>query len=123
MEIPLAAPHDETGEVFNPDAVAHARSKIPDEDTMTALSDFFKNFGDSTRIKIVSALMAGELCVADIAEVLEMSASAISHQLRILRQAKIVRSRREGKQIYYSIEDNHVGILYSVGMEHVKEGQ
>ena len=66
---------------------------------MTALSDFFKNFGDSTRIKIVSALMAGELCVADIAEVLEISASAISHQLRILRQAKIVRSRRVGKQI------------------------
>ena len=68
---------DETAEYFNPDAVAHARSKIPDEDTMTALSDFFKNFGDSTRIKIVSALMAGELCVADIAEVLEISASAI----------------------------------------------
>ena len=89
---------------------------------MTALSDFFKNFGDSTRIKIVSALMAGELCVADIAEVLEISASAISHQLRILRQAKIVRYRRVGKQIYYSIEDNHVGILYTVGMEHVKEG-
>ena len=114
---------NETAEYFNPDAVAHARSKIPDEDTMTALSDFFKNFGDSTRIKIVSALMAGELCVADIAEVLEISASAISHQLRILRQAKIVRSRRVGKQIYYSIEDNHVGILYSVGMEHILEGR
>ena len=112
----------ETAEYFDPDAVSHARSKIPDEETMTALSDFFKNFGDSTRIKIVSALMAGELCVADIAEVLEISASAISHQLRILRQAKIVRSRRVGKQIYYSIEDNHVGILYTVGMEHVKEG-
>ena len=113
----------EAAEYFDPDAVSHARSKIPDEDTMTALSDFFKNFGDSTRIKIVSALMAGELCVADIAEVLEISASAISHQLRILRQAKIVRSRRVGKQIYYSIEDNHVGILYTVGMEHVKEGR
>lgn len=106
---------------FNPDEVAHVRLKIPDEETMTALSDFFKNFGDSTRIKIVSALMAGELCVADIAEALEISASAISHQLRILRQAKIVRSKRVGKQIYYSIDDNHVGILYSVGMEHIKE--
>lgn len=123
MESPVDMTNDETGEFFNPDAVVHARSKIPDEETMTALSDFFKNFGDSTRIKIVSALMAGELCVADIAEVLEISASAISHQLRILRQAKIVRSRRVGKQIYYSIEDNHVGILYSVGMEHVKEGR
>ncbi len=115
--------NSEASEYFDPDAVSHARSKIPDEDTMTALSDFFKNFGDSTRIKIVSALMAGELCVADIAEVLEISASAISHQLRILRQAKIVRSRRVGKQIYYSIEDNHVGILYTVGMEHVNEGR
>lgn len=120
----LAEPLDEnTIANFNPDEVAHARLKIPDEETMTALSDFFKNFGDSTRIKIVSALMAGELCVADIAEALEISASAISHQLRLLRQAKIVRSKRVGKQIYYSIEDNHVGILYSVGMEHIKEGR
>ena len=114
---------EEAADYFDSDAVAHARSKVPDEDTMTALSDFFKNFGDSTRIKIVSALMAGELCVADIAEVLEISASTISHQLRILRQAKIVRSRRVGKQIYYSIEDNHVGILYTVGMEHIQEGR
>lgn len=108
---------------FDPEAVAHAQSKMPDEELMTELSDFFKNFADSTRIKIVSALMSGELCVADIAEVLEISASAISHQLRILRQAKIVRFRRVGKQIYYSMEDNHVGILYSVGMDHIKEGR
>ena len=114
---------EEAADYFDSDAVAHARSKVPDEDTMTALSDFFKNFGDSTRIKIVSALMAGELCVADIAEVLEISASAISHQLRMLRQAIIVRSRRVGKQLYYSIEDNHVGILYTVGMEHIQEGR
>ncbi|MGP1577184.1 MAG: ArsR/SmtB family transcription factor [Treponema sp.] len=114
---------DEQNGAFDPEAVAHARSKIPDEDTMTALSEFFKNFGDSTRIKIVSALMAGELCVADLAEALEISASAISHQLRILRQAKIVRFRRSGKQVYYSIEDNHVGILYTVGMEHIKESK
>ena len=123
MEYKIDQTAEENTGYFDPDAVAHARSKIPDEDTMTALSDFFKNFGDSTRIKIVSALMAGELCVADIAEVLEISASAISHQLRILRQAKIVRYRRVGKQIYYSIEDNHVGILYTVGMEHIQEGR
>ncbi len=114
---------DEENNYFDAEAVIHAQSKMPDEELMTALSDFFKNFADSTRIKIVSALMAGELCVADIAEVLEISASAISHQLRILRQAKIVRFRRVGKQIYYSIDDNHVGILYSVGMEHIKEGR
>ncbi len=109
--------------VLNPESVAHAKSKMPDEQTMSDLSDFFKNFGDSTRIKIVSALISGDLCVADIAEVLEMSVSAVSHQLRILRQAKILRSRRVGKQVYYSIDDNHVGILFSVGLEHVREGR
>lgn len=103
------------------DIVSYARSKMPGEKLISDLSDFFKNFGDSTRLKIVSALMCGELCVADICDVLEMSTSAISHQLRILRQAKIVRSRRDGKQVYYSIDDNHVGILYSVGLAHLNE--
>lgn len=101
--------------------VAYAKEKMPSEELISNLSDFFKNFGDSTRLKIVSALMSGELCVADICEVLEMSTSAVSHQLRILRQAKMVRSRRDGKQVYYSIDDNHVGILYSVGLAHLNE--
>ena len=101
--------------------VAFAKEKMPREEVISDLSDFFKNFGDSTRLKIVSALMSGELCVADICEVLEMSTSAVSHQLRILRQAKMVRSRRDGKQVYYSIDDNHVGILYSVGLAHLNE--
>ena len=107
---------DEIG-ISNEETVAHARAKMPDEQTMSDLGDFF------TRIKIVSALISGELCVADLAEVLEMSASAVSHQLRILRQAKIVKSRRNGKQVYYTIDDNHVGILYSVGLEHIREGR
>ena len=101
--------------------VAYAKEKMPSEEIISDLSDFFKNFGDSNRLKIVSALMSGELCVADICEVLEMSTSAVSHQLRILRQAKMVRSRRDGKQVYYSIDDNHVGILYSVGLAHLNE--
>jgi len=104
------------------DAVSAAKAKMPSEEVISDLSDFFKNFGDSTRLRIVSALMCGELCVQDICDVLEMSTSAISHQLRILRGAKIVRFRRDGKQVYYSIDDNHVGILYSVGMAHLKEG-
>ncbi|PIE98437.1 MAG: transcriptional regulator [Treponema sp.] len=112
---------DDFVEVFDAQAVLHARKKMPSEKTMTELSDFFKNFGDSTRLKIVSALMAGELCVAEIAEVLGMSVSAISHQLRVLRHAKIVRSRRDGKMVYYAIDDNHVGIVYSVGMDHIQE--
>jgi DNA-binding transcriptional ArsR family regulator len=101
--------------------VALARSKMPDEALLCELGDFFRNFGDSTRIRIVSALMTGELCVCDIASVLEMTESAVSHQLRVLRQSKIVRTRRDGKQIFYSIDDHHVGILFSVGLEHVRE--
>ncbi len=103
------------------DVVSSARAKMPSEDVISDLSDFFKNFGDSTRLKIVSALMSGELCVQDICSIVDMSTSAVSHQLRILRQAKMVRSRRDGKQVYYSIDDNHVGILYSVGLAHIRE--
>jgi len=112
---------DEDANTKSIDKVSFARSKMPGEKLINDLSDFFKNFGDSTRLKIVSSLMSGELCVAELCEVLEMSASAVSHQLRILRQAKMVRSRRDGKQVYYSIDDNHVGILYSVGLAHLKE--
>jgi len=96
---------------------------MPDEALLCELSDFFKTLGDSTRIKIVSALMTGELCVCDIAATLDMTVSAVSHQLRVLRQAKVVRTRRDGKQIFYSIEDNHVGILFTVGLEHVREAK
>lgn len=103
-------------------AVAQARSKMPDEGLLGELGDFFKTFGDSTRIRIVSALISGELCVCDIAAALDMSVSAVSHQLRVLRQAKIVRTRRDGKQIHYSIEDEHVGILFTVALEHLREG-
>ena len=104
-------------------AVAQARSKMPDEGLLGELGDFFKTFGDPTRIRIVSALISGELCVCDIAAALDMSVSAVSHQLRVLRQAKIVRTRRDGKQIYYSIEDAHVGILFTVALEHLREGR
>jgi DNA-binding transcriptional ArsR family regulator len=101
--------------------VARSRAKMPGEETLAELGDFFKTFGDSTRIRIVSALISGELCVCDIAATLDMTVSAVSHQLRVLRQAKIVRTRRDGKQIFYSIEDTHVGILFTVGLEHVRE--
>lgn len=91
------------------------------EDQLFSLGEFFKTFGDSTRIRIVSELIAGELCVNDITTALGMTESAISHQLRVLRQAKIVRTRRDGKQIYYSIDDHHVEMLFNVGMEHIRE--
>lgn len=102
-------------------SVSLARAKMPPEELLCDLGDFFKTFGDSTRIRIVSALMSGDLCVNDIAAVLEMTESAVSHQLRVLRQSKIVRTRRDGKQIFYSIDDNHVGILFSVALEHIRE--
>jgi len=103
------------------DEVARSRLRMPSEADLCALGDFFKTFGDSTRVRIVSALITEELCVCDIAAVLDMTVSAVSHQLRVLRQAKIVRTRRDGKQIFYSIDDQHVGILFTVGLEHVKE--
>jgi len=116
--------HDEGAEpgCVHDECVSRARAKMPNDETLGDLGEFFKTFGDSTRIRIVAALLAGELCVHDIAAVLGMTVSAVSHQLRVLRQAKIVRTRRDGKQIFYSIDDEHVGILFSVALEHVREG-
>ena len=83
------------------------------------LADFFKIFGDSTRIKILYALYKGEMCVGDLVEALDMNQSAISHQLRILRQNDIVKFRKEGKGVIYSLDDDHVAILLEKGMEHI----
>lgn len=110
-----------THECVNKNQVEAARSQMPAEELLAEVGDFFRTFGDSTRIRIVAALMAGELCVCDIAASLDVSDSAVSHQLRVLRQAKIVRARREGKQVYYSISDDHVGMLFSVALDHVME--
>lgn len=97
------------------------RIEIPYESTIYELSDFYKNFGESTRLKIVLALMDGELCVADIAEAVGSSQSAVSHQLRVLRNSKIVKSERDGNLVFYSIDDEHVNTLVKVGLEHIKE--
>lgn len=94
---------------------------IPDETTLYGLADLFKVFGDPTRIRILYALSAGELCVCDIASVLNMTQSAISHQLRVLKQIKLVKFRREGKTVYYSLADAHVETILSQGLEHVQE--
>lgn len=97
------------------------RQELPDEDTLDALSELFKTFGDSTRIKILYVLHEGEMCVCDIASVVDMSQSAISHQLRVLRQMRLVKTRREGKAIYYSLADDHVKTIISMGIEHIEE--
>ena len=94
---------------------------MPDEEALYDLAELFKVFGDSTRIRILYALFESELSVSDIAEVLSMTQSAISHQLRVLKQARLVRNRREGKQIYYFLADDHVRMILGQGMDHIDE--
>ncbi len=93
---------------------------IPDIETLYDLSELFKVFADTTRIRIIAALLDGEMCVYHLAEFLEMGQSAISHQLRILRSAGLVRPRREGKTIFYSLDDEHIELIYNMGLAHIK---
>ena len=92
------------------------------EEKYSDLAELFKVFADVTRIKILSLLLNGELSVGDIAEGLEMTQSAISHQLNLLRRSKLVKARREGKSVYYSLDDDHVFEILSCGIEHISEG-
>lgn len=94
---------------------------MPDEDTLCDLSDLFRIFGDTTRIKILYVLFETEMCVNDIATVLGMTLSAISHQLRVLYQARLVRYRKEGKTVFYSLSDDHVRTIIGQGLEHISE--
>ena len=103
------------------DIVEKVNAEMPDEEILYDLAELFKLFADSTRIKILYVLFASEMCVCDIAQLLNMSQSAISHQLRALEQAKLVRYRREGKQVFYSLSDGHVRTILGQGMEHVAE--
>lgn len=103
------------------DVVTHVKSCMPEEEPVYEVSELFKVFGDSTRARIICALNISEMCVCDLSEVLGMSQSAISHQLRILKQARIVRNRREGKSVIYSLADNHIHKLFQVAFEHIME--
>lgn len=103
------------------EAVARAKGDMPGEDVLIDLSELFKVFGDSTRIRILFSLFDGEMCVNDVAEVLSYGQSAVSHQLRILKNAGLVKSRRDGKQILYSLADEHVRMIINQGMDHVLE--
>ena len=94
---------------------------MPSEEKIQNLADFYKVFGDVTRVKILCVLFQSELCVCDLAEVLEMTQSAVSHQLRVLKQAKLVKNRREGKIVYYSLADAHIQSILNQGMEHIAE--
>lgn len=98
-----------------------ARGQMPDDETLEKAAEMFKVFGDPTRTKILAALFSGEMCVCCISEVVQMSVSAVSHQLRILRQSHLVKSRRCGKQIYYSLDDEHITKIYAMALEHLGE--
>jgi ArsR family transcriptional regulator len=101
--------------------VKQIQQVMPDEDSLYDLAELYKIFGDSTRIKILYVLFESEVCVCDIAQLLNMSLSAISHQLRILKQASLVKFRREGKTVFYSLADDHVRTILDQGMEHITE--
>ena len=97
------------------------KSCLPAEEELTELAGFFKVFGDVTRIKILCVLLQSEMCVCDLAQTLNMTQSAISHQLRMLKQMKLVTNRREGKTVFYSLADGHIKTIVNQGMEHIRE--
>lgn len=105
--------------VIHEDIVNKVRSKMPQEEKLYDLADLFKVFGDTTRIKIIYALFEEQMCVCDIATTLGMSQSAISHQLRVLKAARLVKYRREGKVVYYSLDDEHVKNIFDQGFSHI----
>ncbi len=105
--------HEQNGHIATPE--------LPDEEILYDLADLFKTFGDTTRIKILYALMANDLCVCDLAELVGTSQSAVSHQLRTLKQAHLVKFRREGKSAMYSLADDHVHTMLAQGLSHICE--
>lgn len=111
-----------TGEgVIHEEIVKKALLEQPEEELLADLADLFKNFSDTTRIRILSLLISDEMCVADITAALNATQSAVSHQLRILKQSRLVKSRRAGKIVYYSLADDHVKTIIAMGMEHITE--
>ena len=108
-------------ECVHEDLLKIVNDTMPEETELYDLAELFKVFGDSTRIRILFVLLEAEVCVCDLAEALHMTQSAISHQLRILKQNKLVNSRREGKSIFYSLADGHVRTIIAQGREHIEE--
>lgn len=105
------------------EALLLLRETMPQESELSDLAELFKSFGDFTRIRILAALLRSELCVCDLAEALSMTPSAISHQLKLLRQAKLIESRRDGKSVFYHLADDHVRTILLTGREHIAEKQ
>ena len=115
--------NDDVCEVFDSheDVVNRIKGRIPDEDEFSQLSDFFKIFGNPTRLKIISLLCLEDLCVCDICEALDLNQTTVSNQLRILKNAKLVKGRKKGKEVYYSLDDDHVSKIFECALEHIYE--
>lgn len=107
--------------IIHEDVVKKVKEVMPKEETLYDLAEFFKVFGDTTRIKIICGLFEAEMCVCDIAALLGMNQSAISHQLRVLKQARLVKYRKEGKSVYYSLDDEHIKHIFDQGLIHINE--
>ena len=107
--------------VIHKEVVENVKNKLPKEETLYDLAELFKVFGDSTRIKIICALFESEMCVCDLSVLLNISQSAISHQLRVLKSARLVKFRRAGKVIYYSLDDEHIKQIFDAGLHHITE--
>ena len=109
------------GNIIHEDIVVRVKDQLPAEETLYDLAELFKVFGDTTRIKIICALFESEMCVCDLSCLLNMTQSAISHQLRLLKSARLVKFRREGKVVYYSLDDEHIKHIYDAGLNHINE--
>lgn len=103
------------------DIIQKVRAVMPQEETLYDLAELYKAFGDTTRIKILCALFEAEMCVCDIAALLNMTQSAISHQLRVLKQSRLVKHRKDGKVVYYSLDDSHIKSIFDQGLLHISE--
>lgn len=107
--------------IIDEEKVKRVKEKLEEDDLLVDISELFKVFGDSSRIKIINCLLQEELCVSEISSITNYTVSAISHQLQILKQMSLVKTRREGKIIYYSLKDEHVRIIFEIGCEHIEE--
>ncbi|MBO4351794.1 MAG: helix-turn-helix transcriptional regulator [Proteobacteria bacterium] len=108
-------------EIIHPEAVERVRNSMLTEDEYSGIAGLFKNFGDTTRVRILHYLQGGELCVSDLTALLGVTKSAVSHQLQALKLSKLVKSRRDGQIIYYSLDDDHVKLILNMALEHLRE--
>lgn len=113
--------HETSSEVLHPEAIAQVRANMLPNDEYVDIAALFKNFGDATRVRILQYLQSGELCVSDMASLLGVTKSAVSHQLTALKASKLIRARRDGQIVYYSLDDEHVHLILNLALAHLRE--